>query len=274
MVGNEQGFGKLYTLIEKTVRNISRKNNYPQQDFEKDIKKWRNRSKEFKDDDDFFKLLVKITFYSGFKAMTASDKMNVIIENLGEYQEVEDFNSNDIERLCKQEGMIRNVSKIRATILNARIFDELISEYGTFRKYLDTYRFRTDDWDSKMDKLYRDLKKRFHYLGPVTTYHFLMDIGAWVAKPDRQIVSLFDRLGLLKEKSSKKREQEVIEICRKMAKQTGEKIRVVDMILVNMGQGLKFGLDGPICPKYCKYCQIKKNNIYCKDGNPTGHPYN
>ena len=50
------------------------------------------------------------------------------------------------------------------------------------------------DWNEDTERLYMDLKEKFHYLSDVTAYHFLMDIGAFCIKPDRQIVALLELL--------------------------------------------------------------------------------
>jgi hypothetical protein len=151
--------------------------------------------------------------------------------------------------------MIRHEGKIRAIVRNAHVFKELVSEFGSFKGYLDHHGFRTDAWDEKMDRLFRDLRSRFDYVKSITTYHFLMDIGAFTAKPDRQVVALLDQLGLL-DKENKQRS--TISVCRQMAEEANENIRVVDIVLVNMRQASEFGLLSPICRTGCKKCQVRR----------------
>ncbi len=252
------GLAELYQQIRATVQYFSP---LTETEFDDRLADWRNLSEKFQEDRDFFERLVIITFHSGFKSTTAGDRMDTILDELGDYSKVKGFTFDDVERLCKEENMIKSLSKISATIMNAREFDRLTSKSGSFKDYLQQRGFRTDDWDDAMDRLVADLKTRFYYLGPITAYHFLMDIGAFVAKPDRQIVALFSRLGLLDSRDGNV-ERTAIDICRQMAKQAKEDIRVVDIVLVNMGQGSEFGLEQPICTTGCEHCQVKGP---CKD---------
>lgn len=253
-----QGLAELYQQIRATVQHFSP---LTESEFDDRLTDWRNLSETFQEDRDYFEQLVVITFHSGFKSTTAGDRMDKILDELGDYSKVKRFTFDDVERLCKEENMIKSLPKISATVMNAREFDRLTSKFGSFKDYLQQRGFRTDDWDDAMDRLVADLKRRFYYLGAITVYHFLMDIGAFVAKPDRQVMNLFSRLGLLdgRDRAAK---QVAIDICRQMSQQAKEDIRVVDIVLVNMGQGSEFGLKQPICNTKCEHCQV---NYLCSD---------
>ena len=80
------------------------------------------------------------------------------------------FSEKEVQTLMKEKGIVRNERKIRATILNAEQFLQLQSEFGSFRKYLDSY-----GKDEEM--LQADIQKRFLHLGPSTARTFLWSIG-------------------------------------------------------------------------------------------------
>lgn len=247
--------GDIYRLAYETL-----KDNSPERDkFDEKIEYWRNYPNQFQNNDDFFQLIVKITFYSGFRATTVSDRLPEILNSLGNYQEVKNYTFEDVERILRNEKIIANVAKVCSTILNAREFERVIKEYGSFKKYFERLNFKKGIWDEDMKKLYEDLH-RFRYLSEVTTYHFLMDIGAFCIKPDRQIVALLKSLGIIN--TERRQNQKVVEIGREIAKETGEDIRVVDIVLVTMRQGDEFGFETPICPSQCEKCSL---NFRCKD---------
>ena len=81
----------------------------------------------------------------------------------------------------------------------------------------------------------------------------------WNKDTDRQIVALLKSLGVIDEKTQNRK---VVEIGRNIAKETGENIRVVDIVLVTMRQGDEFGFGTPICPTQCEKCGL---NFRCRD---------
>ena len=107
-----------------------------------------------------------------------------------DYDKVAGYTDSDIERIICTEGMIRSERKIKAVIHNARCFQAVREEFGSFSDYIWNYT------DGKMvlytghekgsvpaknglsDKIANDLKKRgFKYLGSVTVYAHLQASG-------------------------------------------------------------------------------------------------
>lgn len=242
-------YKELYQLIFETLKDNSPLN---ETEFNKRVEYWRNCPNIFQKDNDFFELIVDVTFYSGFRAKTVEDRLSEIHKVFGDYRKVMAYTFNDVEKILEEREVIGNVAKICSTILNAREFNRLIHEYGSFKSYLRENKFERGIWNEDTESLYEDLKKRFYYLSDVTAYHFLMDIGAFCIKPDRQVVALLELLGKVKVGENKK----VIDIGREIAKQTGENIRVVDIVLVTMRQGDEFGFKTPICPNLCDRCLL------------------
>ena len=108
--------------------------------------------------------------------------------------------------------------------------------------------------------LKEELEFRFDYLGGITVYHFLTDIGLDVLKPDRVLVRIFQRLGLIE--SEKQLLKTVIQ-GRKFAAATGHSIRYIDIIFVTYGQQGQEGICFTKNPK-CNLCGLTEKCNYYK----------
>lgn len=100
------------------------------------------------------------------------------------------YGEGDIERIMETEGMIRSRRKIEAVIGNARRFQEIRRECGSFSDYLWGYtegktilynghgKGAVPAANGLSDRIAKDLKKRgFKYLGSITVYAHLQAAG-------------------------------------------------------------------------------------------------
>lgn len=108
-----------------------------------------------------------------------------------DYRKVARMTAADEERLMKFDGIIRNRRKIHSAIVNARLFGEIVEEYGSFYNYIigffpDGRRIvnRVDDMASIpvrneiSDAISRDMYRRgFRFFGSVICYSFLQATG-------------------------------------------------------------------------------------------------
>ena len=107
-----------------------------------------------------------------------------------EYDMIAKYNEDDIERIMNTEYMIKSRKKIEAIINNARCFQKIRKELGSFCNYLWNYSDnKTILYDKHKlgyipvsnglyDKISKDLKKRgFKYLGTITIYSHLQAAG-------------------------------------------------------------------------------------------------
>ena len=107
-----------------------------------------------------------------------------------DYDVIAGYGEKDIERIMNTEGMIRSRRKIEAVISNARRFQEIRREFGSFSDYLWGYSGgkmilynghetgKVPAANGLSDKIAKDLKKRgFKYLGSVTVYAHLQASG-------------------------------------------------------------------------------------------------
>jgi DNA-3-methyladenine glycosylase I len=107
-----------------------------------------------------------------------------------DFNKVAMFDKNDIERILSTDGMIHSRRKVEAIIHNAKLFIQIIDEYGSFDKYIWSYSSnktivymghqngKQPVKNGLSERLSKDLKKRgFKYLGPVVIYSHLQACG-------------------------------------------------------------------------------------------------
>ena len=100
------------------------------------------------------------------------------------------FGKRDIERLMKDEGIIRNRLKIESSITNARAMLEVRREFGSFDRYIwsftggKTIRNRYGSLgelpaeSEESRAMSRDMKRRgFKFCGPTICYAFMQAAG-------------------------------------------------------------------------------------------------
>ena len=107
-----------------------------------------------------------------------------------DYDRIADYNEADVERILNTEGMIRSPRKVNAIINNARCYQKVREEFGTFCDYIWSYSDgktilyqghdagRIPVSNGLSARISKNLKKRgFKYVGPVTIYSHLQACG-------------------------------------------------------------------------------------------------
>ena len=107
-----------------------------------------------------------------------------------EYDKIAKYTEEDIVRILEVPGMIKSRRKIEAIINNAKCFQKIREEFGSFDAYLWAYsdgktilyNKHEDGYipvsNGLSDEISKDLKKRgFKYLGTVTVYSHLQACG-------------------------------------------------------------------------------------------------
>lgn len=251
-------YEKVFRAFENGLLNYGSEKK-PRDEIQAQIDKFKTFEARTLSDKQYFEILVFVAFYSGFKAATVTSKSKVIRKHFPNWEIVADYNSEDIDRILNDPHMIKNRSKITACVNNARTIKKLVEKYGSFKNYLDSF-----DALSSFENLIllkEELEAKFSYLGGITVYHFLTDIGMPVLKPDRVICRIFERLGLIE--NSSQLLKTVIQ-GRKFSEATKLPIRYIDIVFVAYGQAQskEFGIDKGICLKNprCDLCEVRK---YC-----------
>ncbi len=211
-------------------------------------------------DAEYYWILVYVIFYSGFRAATVTVKLELIRSCFPDYQTVSSYDPGKIDEILSNPAMIKNRRKIEACVQNAQVFKNIVSEYGSFKAYIDSFS-PLASFENLM-LLKEELEYRFSGLGRITTYHVLTDIGMPVIKPDRVICRIFTRLGLIE--SEEQLLKTVIQ-GRKFAEATGHPIRYIDIVFVAYGQvqSREYGLENGICLEQNPLCSICGVMEYC-----------
>lgn len=89
------------------------------------------------------------------------------------------FTDDDIQRLLTDKGIIRNKYKIHAVIENAKKFQQIRRQYGSFHAYIDSF-----DKSDNYTQVTRALADCFERIGPTTAALFLLSVGENI-KPKR-----------------------------------------------------------------------------------------
>jgi len=214
-------------------------------------------------DNDYYWIMVYVIFYSGFNAETVDKHKAGIEKYFSDYKTAMRYNDDEIENIKKYKNIIQNKRKIESCISNAKEFYKIVKRFGSFEKYINY--FKPSENDENLFLFKEDLVERFKGIGNVTAYHFMMDIGLDVIKPDRVLMRIFRRLDLVRGEDDIYRG---IEVGRAFAKATGLPIRYIDIMFVSYGQmtSAKKGntKKWSICSEknpQCDSCGIKK---YCK----------
>jgi DNA-3-methyladenine glycosylase I len=216
--------------------------------------------------DECYKMLVHIVFYSGFRAATVTSKLPVIDHHFPNYNAVAEYGDPEFLSILNDPQMIRNRLKIAACIENARRLKGVINKYGSFQEYLNALPPAQSDED--LIGLRDKFRELFKFLGERTAFHFMMDIGLPVLKPDRVIERIFKRLALVHtDLEGDALYVALVQEGRRFARATGHPIRYIDIVFVAYGQAQsdELGLERGICLEVnpsCSVCGVTKQCDY------------
>lgn len=140
------------------------------------------------DDQRLFEKICLESFQSGLSWRTILAKRENFREAFYhfDFNKVARFTQRDINRLLKNEGIVRHRGKIEATINNAKRAQELIKEEGSLAAYIWRYepdakklaKPQTASTSAESIALAKDLKKRgWKFVGPTTAYAFMQAMG-------------------------------------------------------------------------------------------------
>lgn len=133
-----------------------------------------------------FEMLILESFQAGLSWECVLNKREDFREAFDNFniEKICTYDDKKVEELLKNEKIIRNRLKIKATINNAKIFKEIQNECGSFREYIENFSkgqifFEIDKTTSKLsDEISKDLQKRgMKFVGSTIIYSYLQAIG-------------------------------------------------------------------------------------------------
>ena len=138
------------------------------------------------DDKYLFEMLILESFQAGLSWECILNKRENFKEAYDNFdlEKVCLYDDGKIDELLKNQGIIRNKLKIKASINNAKIFKSIKEEYGSFYNYLYTFTngkiiYEIGKTTNHLsDKISKDLKKRgMKFVGSTIIYSYLQAIG-------------------------------------------------------------------------------------------------
>ena len=138
------------------------------------------------DEQYLYEMLILESFQAGLSWECVLNKRESFREAFDNFEidKVCSYDDQKINTLLKNENIIRNKLKIKASVENCKIFKNLVNEYGTFYNYLKQFTkgttiYETDKTTNDLsDNLSKDLKKRgMKFVGSTIIYSYLQAIG-------------------------------------------------------------------------------------------------
>ena len=119
---------------------------------------------------DYVEVMSQTVFWVGISWKVVKAKWPRIREAFRGFDPVfvANLNDDDIDKLAKDERVIRHRGKLQAIVYNSQLMVELDETYGSFRAYLRSLA----DKETKVAAI-RQLK----YLGEMSAYQFLWSVG-------------------------------------------------------------------------------------------------
>jgi len=132
-------------------------------------------------DDAYFENMTRVIFQAGLSWKMIDKKwpnFRKVFENFS-IDRVAKFSDSNLARLLADKGIVRNRRKIEATINNAKEFQKIKKEFGSFQSYLDSL-----DKSQNYAFAIKELSKQFRHLGPSSARTFLYSVGEDVRHPE------------------------------------------------------------------------------------------
>ena len=138
------------------------------------------------DDKYLFELLILEMFQAGLSWECVLNKrynFRMAFDNF-DYEKISNYDEDKFNELLNNKGIIRNKLKIKASINNAKVFINIINEYGSFSNYI--WGFTNNEiiyncivtHNELSDKISKDVKKRgMKFVGTTIIYSYLQAIG-------------------------------------------------------------------------------------------------
>lgn len=138
------------------------------------------------DDAYLFEILILELFQAGLSfecVLNKREHFKAVYDNF-DVNKVSLYDDNKINELMNNKNIIRNKLKIKASINNAKIFNSIKNEYGSFHNYLkmftnDKVIYENNKTTSKLsDAISNDLRNRgMKFIGSTIIYSYLQAIG-------------------------------------------------------------------------------------------------
>ena len=135
---------------------------------------WWCRGKRPENDETYFENMCRVIFQEGLNWRVIDSKWPTTRKAFANFNinKIACFTPSDVECLMKDEGIVRNRSKIEAIVYNAQGFKSIKQQCGSFQQYLDSL-----DKSHNYSVAVKDLTGKFKHLGEASASLFLYTVG-------------------------------------------------------------------------------------------------
>lgn len=145
-----------------------------------------------RDDRRHFEKLILETFQAGLNWLTILKKRENFRKAFDDFDfdKVAEYDEEKIQSLLTDSGIIRNEKKIRAAVNNAKAFQKIREEFGTFNEYIWNFvdgkpkdgkrysRRNVPIFTPLSNRIAKDLKNRgFSFVGKTMMYAYMQSAG-------------------------------------------------------------------------------------------------
>lgn len=239
-------------------------------------------------DKDFWRIVATKPFYAGHKACAVQDREpDMLAEYLGDRKALcspdWDINGPRYKAFLSDKRCFRHAGNLNKTVQAAW---QQHSNQSIVRYYLQD---QPEEWSNSALKAVHVRLQESLKLGRLTTFHLMTELGLPVVKPDRVLIHVSVRMGLIRSYFSKGKERFIgpdisreeakklgqswpfiwpfQEVHQKLAKRTGLSMRLLDLMIVKLGQDphVAAGFARTICrtnDPLCHLCSVKPDCRY------------
>jgi 3-methyladenine DNA glycosylase Tag len=135
---------------------------------------WMYRGNRPPSDSKYFENMSRCVFQSGLSWMTIAERWSAFNDAFESFEisRVAGYGAKDISRLLGDTRIIRNKTKILATIHNAREFERIIQDVGSIAWWLDGL-----DKSKNYQSVISRVASRFKHIGAISASLWLYSIG-------------------------------------------------------------------------------------------------
>ena len=141
---------------------------------------WIYRGRSPPNDDAYFENMTRVIFLAGLSWKMIDKKWPNFRKAFKDFsiERVARFSQKDVQGLMNDAGIVRNRAKITAAVDNARQFQNVRTEHGSFKQYLDSL-----DKSENYASVIKDLGRKFSRVGPSSARIFLYSVGEDIRRP-------------------------------------------------------------------------------------------
>ena len=141
---------------------------------------WMYRDRQPSNDDAYFENMTRVIFLAGLSWRIIDKKWLSFRKAFKGFSigVVAEFGEKDVQQLMNDKSIVRNRAKIIAAVNNAKQFQTIKKEYGSFQRYLDSL-----DKSDNYSRVIKELGKKFNRIGPSSARIFLYSVGEDIQRP-------------------------------------------------------------------------------------------